>query len=220
MAVRGGAGGETDRLVSVGVEHEESLGDVGRARGFVLTVAAHATLAIAAYAMRIDGQNPALKIARSAAHLAQGQLEAFAVDHGSSTEKFVDGHIGGKERQAVGQLEDVLVQAAAEAQAGDTEGRLVDELESQPRFDSFGFFPSPAADQVPGPQPEQFWGEQPQPGQVTHDLVGKELSNSMFDAEWVAGDGFGAGLGGLRFQRGLRVGAVAIEFFFEGHTFR
>ena len=43
-------------------------------------------------------------------------------------EKLVDGHIGGKEREAVGQLKDVLVQAAAEAQAGDAECRLVDEL--------------------------------------------------------------------------------------------
>jgi hypothetical protein len=44
------------------------------------------------------------------------------------------------------------------------------------------------------------------------------LSHSIFDASRIAGHGFGACLGGLRFQRGLRVGAVAIEFFFEDRT--
>ena len=65
---------------------------------------AHVVLAEAAYAMRIDGQDPALKIARSEVHLAQGQLQAFAVDHASGREQLVDGHIGGKEWQAIGQL--------------------------------------------------------------------------------------------------------------------
>ena len=137
--------------MGVGVQHEEGLRDFGRACGFVVAVAAHVALAEAADAMGIDGQDPALKIARGAAHLAQSDLQALAVDDGSSPEKFVDGHVGGKERQAVGQLEDVLVQAAAEPQAGDAERRLVDELQSQPRLDAFGAFLGPAAHQIPGP---------------------------------------------------------------------
>ncbi len=124
----------------------------------------HVALAEAAYAMRIDGQDPALEIARSEAHLAQGQLQAFAVDHGSGREQLVDGRIGGKEWQAIGQLKDVLVQAAAQPQASDTEGRLVDELQSQSRLDSFGTLPGPAADQVPGTQAQQFRGQQPHAG--------------------------------------------------------
>ena len=60
--------------------------------------------------------------------LAQGDLKALAVGHVSGTEKVVDGHIGGEEREAVGQLEDLLVQAAAQPQSGDAERRLVDEL--------------------------------------------------------------------------------------------
>ena len=132
----------------------------------------------------------------------------------------MDGHIGGKERQAVGQLKDVLVHATAETQAGDTEGRLVDELQSQPRPDLFGALPGPAAHQFPGPEPQQFRGQQPYARQVSHGLVGEELSHSNFDTARVAGHGFSACFGGLRFQRGLRTGAVAIEFFFEGHTFQ
>src|SRR5580704_10226906 len=95
---------------------------------------AHVAFAETAYAMRIDGQNPSLKMARGAAHLAQGHLQALAVEYGSVREKLVDGHIGGKEREAVGDLKDVLVQAAAQSQARDAERRLVDELPSQPRL--------------------------------------------------------------------------------------
>ena len=108
-------------------------------------------LAEAAYAMRIDGENPSLKMARGAAQLAQGDLQALAVEDGSGREKVVDGHIGGEEREAVGQLKDVLVQAAAQAQAGDAECRLVDELQSQPRLHAFGRLSR--SNRIPGPRP-------------------------------------------------------------------
>src|ERR1017187_4478204 len=101
-------------------------------------MAAHVALAEAAYAMRIDGENPSPKMARGAAQLAQGHLQALAFEYGTGREKLVDGHIGGKEREAVGQLKDVLVQAAAQAQAGDAECRLMDELQSQSRLHAFG----------------------------------------------------------------------------------
>ena len=42
----------------------------------------------------------------------------------------------------------------------------------------------------------------------------------MLDDSRVARHRFGASLGGLSFQKGLRLGAVAIEFFFEGRTLR
>ncbi len=81
----------------VGVEHEEGWGDLGGAFGLVVAVAAHVPLAEAAHAMRIDGQQPGLEIARGSADLAQGDLEALTVDHGSSPEKLVHGHVGGEE---------------------------------------------------------------------------------------------------------------------------
>ncbi len=66
---------------------------------------------------------------------------------------------------------------------------------------------------------QQFRGQQPDAGQVSRDLISEELSHpySMLCSRM---DRFGGGLGGLRFHRGLRARAVAIEFFFEGHTFR
>jgi hypothetical protein len=91
-------------------------------------------------------------------------LQALALEYGTGCEKLVDGHIGSKEREAVGQLKDVLVQAAAQAQAGDAECRLMDELQSQSRLHVFGFLSRPIAKQVPRPQPQQFGGEQPHAG--------------------------------------------------------
>jgi hypothetical protein len=175
-------------------------------------------LAEAAHAMRIDGQQPSLEMARGPAELAQGDLEALTVQDGSSAEEVVNGAIRRQEGQAVGQLEDVLVHCAAVPQAGGAQSRFVDQLQRQAWLDPIGPLRGPRADQVPGTQPEQFGGQQPNASQVSHDLVGEELAHAAFDASWVAGDGGRPGLGGLHFQRWLGVRAVSIEFFFEGRT--
>ena len=105
--------------MGVSVEHEEGLRGLGRAYGFIEAVAAHVAFTEAADAMGIDGQQPALKMARGATHLAQSDLQTLAVSDSSSPEELVDGHVAGEERKAVGQLEDLLVQAAAQPQAGE-----------------------------------------------------------------------------------------------------
>ena len=177
---------------------------------------AHTALAIAAYAMRIDGQKASLKMARRATQLAQGQLQALAIEYGSGCEKVVDGRIGSKVREAVGRLKDALVQATPQAQTGDAECRLMNELQSQSRLDLFGSFARPVAYQVPRPQPQQFGSQQPRADQVSHGLVGENLPHPVLDALRVSWLEFGASFTGLGFQRGLRFRAVAIEFFFEG----
>ena len=172
----------------------------------------------AADAMGIDGQHPALKMARGATHLAQSDLQPLAVSDSSSAEKFVDGRVAGEEGKAVSQFEDLLVQAAAKPHARDAKRRLVDQLQSQTRFDAFRALRGPAAYQVPGSQAEQFGDKQPQPGQVSHDLVGEQLPHASLDAFRVARYRLGAFLGGLCFDGGLSIRSVAIEFFFEGRT--
>jgi len=79
--------------VSVSVQHEEGLRGLGRTYGFVETVAAHVAFTEAADAMGIDGQDPALKMARGATHLAQSDLQTLAVSDSSSSEKLVDRHV-------------------------------------------------------------------------------------------------------------------------------
>ena len=147
---RRGARGETDRLAGVGVEHEESLSGLGRPFRSSWRWSAHVALAEAAYAVGIDGQEPSLEMARGAADLAQGDLKSQAVGHGAGPEKFVDGHVAGEERQAVGQLEDLLVQGAAVPQPSAAQRRLVDQLQAPGAVRRFGRFRS---SRTPGPRP-------------------------------------------------------------------
>ena len=139
--------------MGVSVQHEEGLRGLGRAYGFVEAVVVHVAFTEAADAMGIDGQYPTLKMARGATHLAQSDLQALAVSDSSSPEKLVDGRVAGEEGKAVSQLEDLLVQAAAQAQARGAKRRLVDQLQSQTRFDAFRALRGPATYQVPGSQP-------------------------------------------------------------------
>ena len=150
--------------------------------------------------------------------LPRATWRSQAVGDRASPEQLVDGHVAGEERQAVGQLEDPLVQGAAVPQPGAAQRRLVDQLQRQARPHALRALSRPAAHQVPGPQAEQFGDQQPDAGQVSHDLVGEELSHAVLDAPRVARDGLGALLGGPDLDRRLRARAVAIEFFFEGRT--
>ena len=109
--------------------------------------------------MGIDGQQPAPEVARGAADLAEGDLEVEALDDRASPEQLVDGHVAGEERQAVGQLEDPLVQCAAVPQPGAAQRRLMDQLQRQAWSHILGALSRPAAHQVPGPQAEQFRDE-------------------------------------------------------------
>jgi hypothetical protein len=130
----------------------------------------------------------------------------------------VNGAISCQKGEAVGQFKDVLVRGAPVPQAGRAQSRFVDQLQRQARLDTIGPLRRPRADQVPGTQPEQFGGKQPDAGQVAHDLVGEELAHSPFDAPWIAREGSRPRLGGLRLQGWLGVRAVAIKFFFEDRT--
>ena len=111
-----GTHGETDRLAGIDVECEERLGGLGGSFPIVMTVEAHMPLAEAAYAMRIDRQQPTPEMARGTADLAEGHLEAQAVGDRAGPEELVDGHVAGEERQAVGRLEDPLVQGTSVTQ--------------------------------------------------------------------------------------------------------
>jgi len=130
----------------------------------------------------------------------------------------MDSHVAGEERQAVGQLENPLVQGAALPQSGAAQRRLMDQLQRQAWSHMLGALPGPAAHQVPGPQAQQLGDEEPDAGQVSHGLVGEKLSHPALDAPGITGDGLGALAVGPHLDRGLRARAIAVEFFFEGRT--
>ena len=132
----------------------------------------------------------------------------------------VNGHVAGHEGKSVGQLEAALAERALLPQARGTEGRLVDHLQRQTRFDALGRLTAPTAEQVPCAQPQVFGNQQPQAHQVAGDLVGQELPHAAFDAERIAGLGAGAFLGPLGLDLPISDRSILIEFFFEGRTLR
>jgi hypothetical protein len=104
--------------MGVGIEGEEGLCDLDRARPLVVAVAAHLPLAVAAGAMGVDGQPISRKIAGCATDLPQGNLQPLRVCHRMFCEQAVNRHVVGDERQAVGQLESPLARGGS----GGTEG--------------------------------------------------------------------------------------------------
>ena len=215
-----GARGETDRLAGLDVEREKGLSRLRGPFPLVMAVRPHVPLAEAAYAMGIDGYKSAQEVTRSATDLAQSHLEMQTVGDRAGREKFMHGHVAGEKRQAIGQLEDPLVQGAAVSQSGTAQRRLVNQLQRQARSHAIRVLSRPAADQVPGAQAQQLGDQQPDAGQVPHDLVGEKLSHPVLDAPRITRSGFGAIPVRPDVDGRLSSRAVAVEFFFAGHTSR
>ena len=79
----------------MGVEHEKGLGDFhGFGAGF-LGMAAHATFAVTADPMGIDGQDLGPEMVRGAAQFAERHLEPLGLVDRMGIQQQVDGAIGG-----------------------------------------------------------------------------------------------------------------------------
>lgn len=145
--------------MGVGIQCEEGLRHLGGPVEFVVAMTAHLTFAIAAHAMRVDGQEFALVVTRGAAQLPQGDLQSLGVDHAMGAEQLMHGLVGGDKGQPVGQLKAFLRQCALVAQAGGAQCRLVDQLQSEARLDMSASLLAPATEQVPGAQTQMLWGQ-------------------------------------------------------------
>ena len=78
--------------------------------------------------------------------LPKATWKSLTVDYRSSGEEIVNGRITRQEGQAVGQLEDVLVQRATVPQACGAQSCLVDQLKCQARLDTIGLVGGPRAE--------------------------------------------------------------------------
>jgi hypothetical protein len=171
--------------------------------------------------MRIDGQEFALEMARDAADLAQGHLQALGFGDGVCPQELVNGLISGHERQSVSELESFLGQGAFSAQAAGAQGGLMDQLQRQTRLDAFTGLPGPSTEQIPSAQAQVLGDQQPKPDQIATDFIGQELPHATFQAAWVTRLGFGARAGALGFDDGpFSDGTIAVEFFFAGRIVR
>lgn len=221
-AARCRGGGETDGLMRIGIEYPEGLRHLGWLGSGILDAFAHVTFAVTACAVGINSQQSGLKISRGTTHSAQGNLQANAFGDRVFVEQVVNGRIRRDERQTVGQFESTArVQRAVGANPARADGRLVNQLQSQTRFDAFARLPGPAAQKVPGSEPEMFGHQQPDAGEVAGDFVGKSLSHRAFEAERITGLVFGsfATDSGLDLG-GFMTGTTLIKFFFEGRIRR
>ena len=213
----GGGRGEAHRLMGVAVEHEKGRRSFDRPRMLVPAITPHLPFAVASDAMGIDGQYLSCEMTQGPPQLAQGHLQSLRLLDGSRGQQLMDGDIGRQPRQAVDQFEAVLTEGPFLAHAGRTQGGFVDQLQGQPRFGPRRLPAGPTAQQIPGAQPQMFGNQQPQPDQITGDLVGQQLPHAAFEAGRVRRFQLRAGRGALRLDGGERLRTL-IEFFFGGRS--
>ena len=182
-------------------------------------MAAHVAFAEAAYAMRIDGQNPSLKMARTHAAAPKAARKRWLSSTVRSARSSWMAISVARNGRPLATSKMCWFKPWRRRGAGDADCRLVDELPSQPRLHAFRTFPGPNPI-PPGPRHPGVAARDQQPlaGQVSAGLLGEKLSNSILDAPRIAWHGFGACLGDLSFHRGWKQRAAAIEFFFEGQS--
>ena len=192
----------------------------GGACGFVEAVAAHVALAEAADAMGIDGQDPALKMARGAADLAQGDLQALAVERRFGREQVVDGQSAARNGRPLANSKmcwfkprrrrrPVMQRAASwiscKASRGSTRS---------------GRFPVQPHTRSQAPSRSNSGASSHTPARLPMTLSARNCRTPFSMLRGSQGMGLVRVLVACVSSGGLRIGAVAIEFFFEGHTFR
>ena len=156
-------------------------------------------------------------MAQGSPQLAQGHLQPLRLLDSPPGQQVMDGHVGSQPRQAIDQFEPVLAERPFLANAGRTQGGFVNELQGQAGFGPQRRVARPAAQQIPGTQPQMFGNQQPQPDQIAGDLVGQQLPHAAFEARRVSRFQSRASSGALRLdgRQGLR---TLKEFFFEGRS--
>ena len=115
-----GPGCEAHRLVRIGIEDKEGLGDFGGFGFIVLSMPAHLSLAVTAHAMGIDGQEVAAEMPGSASQLSQRDLQVLSLIDRVSSQELMNGHIGDYKRQSIEQFKAFLAQGALLAHTGHT----------------------------------------------------------------------------------------------------
>ena len=90
----------------------------------------------------------------------------------------------------------------------------MDQLKPQARLDPIAGPAAPAAEQVPGSQPQMFGNQQPEADQVSRDLVGQKLPHAAFQAGRIAGFAAGVSLGPLGVDRSTPPSGGTYRVFF------
>src|SRR2546427_11742678 len=94
--------------------------------------------------------------------------------------------VGHDERQTVEPFDPLVAQRPLLANASDTSGGCMDQLEGHPWLDALAWLSGPSTDQLPGAQPQVCRHQEPEADHIATDLVGQELSHPAFEACGVA----------------------------------
>jgi hypothetical protein len=202
-----------------GVEAEKGRRDLVGTDSGIVPVARHLPLARTGQAMRVDGQQATLKVATGPPEAAEGELKFFGLLDGMGHEQIVNALIGNNKREAVEEFEAFLTERTSGSHVHDSESRFVNQLQSHAGGQIRGRRSSPVCQQIPGSQPQVFGRQQPEPNQITRDLIGQQLANAALDAESIElfAPVFSESSMGLQFDD-RALGMELIEFFFAART--
>jgi hypothetical protein len=109
----------------------------------------------------VDRQEISLEVSAGAPDVSEGDLQVQGLVDGVGVEQVVDGLIGGEERESVGGFEPFLGKGAGLAHAVDAQGGLVNELQSQARFDPLSGLSGASEEEVPGSQAKVLGDKKP-----------------------------------------------------------
>lgn len=213
---------KANRLAGIRVQEEEGLGLLfGRLPGGGAALD-HVAFGVADQTVRIQSQNPSGEMAAGPAQLAQGGLEPLGLGDGVGLQQVMHGAVGGKERQAIGQLKAFVPQGAVLPQAGPAKSRFMDQMQGQARGQgSLGQIARPGSEQIPGTQAQVLGHQEPQAQEAAGNLIVQALPDLSFKAGRVGPFQALALSGPLGGQEGRRVfGVERVEFFFAGRNRR
>lgn len=112
----------------VGVEAEEGLDGFDGALVLIVPVAAGLALGVAAHLVRVDGEHASRIMPARSSYLSERSRQVLRIRDRVRAEQFINGVVRGDKRQSVGQLEAFWAQATTLADAGSTQGGLIDQL--------------------------------------------------------------------------------------------
>ena len=183
-------------------------------------MATHRACAVAAYPRRVDEQQCPLGVSGGSPQESEGHLKPLRVSDREGAQELMDREVGYDERQTVEPFEPLLAQRPLLANASDTSGGFMDQLECNPWLATLAWLSGPSTDQLPGAQPQVCRHQEPEADHSATERVGQELSHPAFEACGVARFRFQTLFGLLRVNGRVRLWTRAVQFFLAGQSLR
>lgn len=100
--------------------------------------------------MRVDDQQCPLGVSGGSPQESECHLKSLRVSDSECAQELMDREVGDDARQTVEQFEPLVAQRPLRANASDTSGGFMDQLEGNPWRDTLAWLSGPSTDQLPG----------------------------------------------------------------------